>query len=986
MRKHLLVILVLLLLGTLSAIAQEVVVTGKVISAQNEPLPAVSVTIKGSSKGTSTDANGSFTIKVPTKSTLVFSYIGFTPREVTVNEQTTVNVTLKEDIQNLEQVVVVGYGTQTKKNITGSVSTIGAKEIAERPITNAAQAIQGKAAGVQVVSPSGKPGQALSVRIRGANSISAGNEPLYVVDGVPTTDISSVNPADIENMTILKDASSAAIYGSRAANGVVLVNTKKGDDKMKVGFNMYLGASNPTNKMDALNAKQYQQLMNEVLGEGTVTNDEVNKNINWNDEVFRTGLEKNYQLTLSHSTNKLRQYYSAGYTDQTGMIKPSYFKKISARSNLDYKATKWLNLGTNLSFSNNVTRDVTDNASSARGGVVLAALTTPSIVPKYTEEGWIAVNPRSGWHNPLSAIEGSEAQNRNNRFLGNLSAEVKITPDLKFKSLVGLDYSDGYNYTVLDPFLTRDGRQDTGRVNITKAKEKTWLTEQTLAYDKKVGAHNFSVLGGFTTQTHGWEAMYTNTSKFGRDTAAAGVDYILSHHRGLLTNTPDSLKQWALISGLARITYDYDGRYLFTGNIRSDASSKFRKEKRTGIFPSFSAGWRISSEKFFTNVKAVQELKLRAGWGMTGNQEGIKEYDYMKRYRINPIDGSQTLVNFANPSLTWEKTTATNVGLDFTFLASRITVNADWYYKKTTDVLVRMRIPNTAGLDEITMNTGDLENKGVEFNISSKNITTGNWRWNTDFNIAFNKNKILRVGNDPNLQIPAGEIYQRGDVSRIMAGHELGAFFGYIAKNVNPMTGDMIYADLNHNGVTGAADPGDRTFIGSAQPKFIYGFTNTVSYKKLDLSVFFQGSQGNQIFNGARIETEGMYDSRNQSSKVLNRWTQPGEITDVPRALKDDTHNSLISTRFLEDGSYLRLKSLTLAYRLGGLKRLGISNTSMYVTGNNILTFTKYTGFDPEVNSYGNDQNSNAKNIGMGIDYGAYPQTKSFIVGLNVSF
>ncbi|HRQ49152.1 MAG TPA: TonB-dependent receptor plug domain-containing protein, partial [Agriterribacter sp.] len=423
-------------------------------------------------------------------------------------------------------------------NITGAVSTVSAKDIADRPVINAAQAIQGKAAGVQVVQPSGKPGVGMTVRIRGANSISAGNDPLYVVDGVPTTDISSINPTDIETMSILKDASSAAIYGARAANGVVLITTKKGSGKkMKLGLNAYVGFSKPTHTPDVLNGKEYQALINEAYDDNVITDEIVAANdVNWPNEVFRTGVEQNYQLSLSGGTDKWKQYFSLGYMDQTGMIKPAYFKRFTGRANITHKTTSWLTLSTNLSFSNAVSRDVTDNASSSRGGVVLSALTTPFTVPRYAPDGTIGINPNSGWENPLGAIEGSKLRNRDNRFLGNFSAELRLMPGLTFRSMLGLDYTDGYSYTILDPFLTIYGRQQEGTAGRTKSKETVWLTEQTLTYARRLGLHHFSAMAGFTTQTSRYDPSTVNTGKFGRDTAAKGIDYILAHAR----NKPDT--------------------------------------------------------------------------------------------------------------------------------------------------------------------------------------------------------------------------------------------------------------------------------------------------------------------------------------------------------------------------------------------------------------------------------------------------------------
>lgn len=964
-----------------------ITITGKVTSATGEPLSGVSILEKGTANGTTTNNLGEYTLTVGNDAILVFSAIGYETKEVPVSGQNVVDVQLSAAVTQMEQVVVVGYGSQSKKNITGSVSTVSSADIAERPIVNAAQALQGKAAGVQVIQPSGKPGAGMSVRIRGSNSISGGNDPLYVVDGIPTSDVSAINPTDIESMTILKDASSAAIYGARAANGVVLVTTKKGaSGKMKVGLNAYVGFSKPTNMIDVLDGKQYQALINETYGPGTITDAVVQaNNVNWPNEVFRTGKEQNYQLSLSGGSKKLKQYYSIGYVDQVGMIKPAEFNRLTGRANLTFVATRWLTLATNLNLSHSNSRDITDNASSSRGGVVLSALTTPFTVPKYAADGSIGMNPNSGWENPLGAIEGSKNNSRSNWFLGNISAEFKILPTLTFKSLLGLDYNDRYWWNILDPFLTKYGRDQQGTASQSSSYEKSILTEQTLTYAKRAGLHNYSIMAGFTTQDQRYAPNTISVSKFGRDTASKGIDFVIANNRSV-PDTSGYPTEWGIVSGISRINYEFDNRYLFTGNLRVDASSRFPKEGRTAVFPSFSAGWRISQEGFFKNsANNIQELKLRAGWGMTGNQDGIGPYDYMKRYYRNRATGDLTLVNFANPSLTWEKTAATNIGLDITFLSSRINASIDWYKKKTTDVLVRMPIPAVSGLNAITLNLGDMENKGVEFNISSKNVVQENFGWSTDFNISFNRNKVLNLGGDPNLVVPSGEIYQRGFASLVKAGYPLGTFYGYLAEGIDPATGNVKYHDFDGNGET---NPGDRTFIGNAQPKFIYGLTNNLSYKNLSLSLFFQGSQGNKIFNGARIETEGMYDSRNQTTVVLNRWKQPGDITDVPKAIRNDTYNTYISSRFVEDGSYLRLKQATLSYQFAGdlLRKIRMSNASIYITGQNILTFTKYTGFDPEVSSYGNNNDNSVKNIAQGIDYGAYPQAKSFIIGLNIMF
>lgn len=964
-------------------------ITGKITGDNNQPLAGVSVSEKGTRNGTSTDNEGIFSLTVGNNSILSISYIGYESREVSINGQSSVNIQLKPLNKQLEQVVVIGYGSQRKKDLTGAVSVVTSADIADRPIVNAGEALQGKAAGVQVISNSGKPGAGLTIRIRGSSSISAGNEPLYVVDGIPLTDISLFSPDDIESISILKDAASASIYGTRAANGVVVITTKKGvTGKSRIDFSSYYGTTSATKMLPVLNAKQYQAYANEQKNSTVITDSMVQANdINWPKEVFQNGNQQNYQLSVSGGTERTQHYISINYTDQSGIIKPAKFDRVTGRVNITTKASNWLTIITSTVVSRSHNNDVTDNASVARGGVVLSALETPPTVPKFNADGTIGFNALTGWENPLGAILGSYSKNLSDRLLSNMGADVKLFKGLVFQSRFGIDYGNFTNTYFLDPFLTIYGRQTEGQQSQTKTNNLTWLSEQTLNYTASWGKNHFAALAGWTAQDSHTEQTYISGSFLKPQYRLLPWDesYLRDSIKAPGTTTIDD---WALTSYLGRITYDFDGKYLLQGNLRSDRSSKFAPGNRVATFPSFSAGWRISREDFMKNISVINDLKLRAGWGQNGNQEGIGSYSYLPLSNIDPITGAVTASTIAPQSLTWETSTQTDVGIDATLLNNRIVFSGDFYIKKTKNVLINIPLPSQAGFSTAPVNAASMQNIGEEFLISSKNIVSGIFKWSTDLNISFNKNKILSIGEGIKFINGYGGVYARGSAIALVEGYGLGEFYGYTADGVDPATGHQLYLTRSKTPSDNPA-PSDRTLIGSAQPKFVYGVTNNLSYKNFDLTVFIQGSQGNKIFNAGRLEAEAMVNSANQSSAVLGRWEKPGDITDIPGVSTDGgTNNSLISSRFLEDGSYLRFKTITLSYRINPdfLSGIGLSAASIYVSGNNLVTITKYKGFDPEVNSYGTSNNSNEdRNISLGLDNGAYPQSKMFLVGVNIS-
>lgn len=981
---------------------QDIRITGIVTGPNNEPLTGVSVQVKGGNAGTATGNKGEYSLTVEENATLQFSYVGYLDQEVAVNGHNIVNVRLLASDKALDQVVVVGYGSQRRKDLTGAVSTVTAADIANRPIIDAGEALQGKAAGVEVTSNSGKPGAGLTIRVRGASSISAGNDPLYIVDGIPLTDISSFNPNDIESISILKDAASASIYGTRAANGVVVITTKKGvAGKSRIDFSTYYGVTSPTKMLSVLNAQQYQAYANEQKQSTVVTDSMVQANdINWPKEVFKQGNQQNYQLSISGGSEKTQHYISLNYTDQVGMIKPATFDRLTGRVNITTKASDWLTIITSTVISRSHNNDVTDNASVAKGGVVLSALETPPTVPRFNADGTIGYNALTGWENPLGAILGSYTKFLNDRLLSNLGADVKLFKGLVFQSRFGIDYQNSQSTSFLDPFLTIYGRQTEGQQSQTTTTVLTWLSEQTLNYSASWGRSHFSALAGWTAQdahTNGttisgsylkpeyrllpWDASYQRDSLHAPGTTA--------------------IDDWALVSYLGRITYDFDGKYLVQANLRSDNSSKFAPGNRTAVFPSFSAGWRLSREDFMQNVKGINDLKLRAGWGQNGNQEGIGSYAYLPLSNVTVSNGSSSgavnPVSVAPQSLTWETSTQTNVGLDATFLNNRLSFSGDFYVKKTRNVLYNVILPSQAGFADAPVNGASMQNIGEEFLISGKIMERRDFRWTTDFTISFNQNKLTSLPAGLTLVPDYGSVYARGNAIALATGYGLGEFYGYTAKGVNPANGHEMYL-TKADTLSDNPSPTDRKLLGNAQPKFVYGLTNNFSYRNFDLTVFIQGSQGAKIFNEGRLEMEAMVNSANQSSAVLARWEKPGQITDIPGVSTDaTTNNSLISTRFLESGSYLRFKTITLAYRFSPqlINRLGLGAASLYISGNNLLTITKYKGFDPEVNSNGNtikvnpdgtaSNTNDARNISLGMDNGAYPQSKMFLVGLNIS-
>jgi len=964
-------------------------ITGKVVDQNNIPLIGANIIEKGTSNGAVTNIDGEFILNINEDAVINISYIGYTSQDIETKGKETFNIILQENVNILDELVVIGYGTVRRGDVTTAVSTVSTEDIMERPIISAAQAIQGKAAGVQVVQPSGLPGAGMVVRVRGNTSITASNDPLYVVDGVPTDDINFLAPADIESMQILKDASSAAIYGSRASNGVVLITTKQGNaGQSKIRFNSYLGISKVIKQMKSLNVEQYKELMDDlgavILPEG------LKDQTDWFSEAFRNGINQNYQVSITSGNDKLRYFLSGGYTDEKGILNVSYYKRYNLRANIDNQIRDWLNINANIAYSDYSNNGIISGTGSNRAGVVLSVINTPTYAPIWDPE-----NPGQYYNNfyganithPIENMSRTEDNKSNsNRLLGSFNIKVDFLPNLQFKSTNSIDRVYYHSTNFLDPVKTSYGRNQGGTASDNRSLSTILTFDNILTYNLTLGEnHSLNLMGGTSYTSSLWNNSYMNASFYRTDYTPKTLN---AANRIDPYGTGTTASDWALMSYLGRISYNYASKYLLTANFRADGSSKLSPDKRFGYFPSLSAAWRISSESFMSDIKWIDDLKLRGGWGKTGNQSGISDYAYLQMYDIQRIPWWETgkdravvninPANMRNRDLTWETTTQSNIGVDFTLLKNRITFTADAYYKYTTNLLMNVPLPGGLDFSNIYRNEGEMENRGFEFGLNTRNIENKDFNWTTDFNMSFNRNKVTKLSLQKIYYFANTSEATSENVVRMTEGKPLGMFWGYVSEGVDPETGDLIFSDLDGNG---RITTSDKKYIGDPNPDFVWGMTNDISYKGLSLSLFLQGSYGNDVYNASRYETEGMYNGMNQSTEVIRRWRIPGQITDIPRATSS-TDNLRASTRFIEDGSYLRLKSLTLSYNIKSsfLDRLKISRLQPYFTAQNLFTLTNYSGFDPEVNQYGGSSTV------QGIDWGTYPQVKTFIFGLNIDF
>ena len=992
MRKYL--TMVVLLLMSMTMFAQQHSVKGTVVDQNGLPIIGMTVMEQGTQNGTTTDIDGNYQITVSSgTASLEFTALGYSTVVEAVNNRAVIDITSAEEAMVLDAVVAIGYGSVRKKDLTTAVSTVSTEDMKLRPVTEASGFIQGKVAGVTVQQTSGLPGSGMTVRVRGASSIASSNDPLYVVDGVPVGTgnyaIAYLSPQDIETMQILKDASSAAIYGSRAANGVVLITTKQGKKSRgpQVSLNASVGLANVAKTYDVLNVAEYKELMDEL---GMVNlPDGLKDETDWFEETYKTGINQNYQLSVSNATDKMRYYISGGYSDEQGILPVAFNKRFNVKASFDSDLYDWLNVGANVAYSHYKNNGIISGTGSNRAGVVLSVINTPTYA-----KPWSETNPNWYWTEfygaNLTTPSENLARTENNytqtdRLLLTGYAQINFTKNFKFKSTVSMDRRWVHSYYFLDPIKTSYGRTQHGEASSERSDDMRMVYDNIFTYNNSWNAkHNFEAMAGTSATTSRWENLYGSRNYFSDqyDNAIFGIN---GGNKGGLRGQSQGLSKWAIMSYLARVSYNFDSKYYVTVNFRADGSSKLAPGNRWGYFPSASVAWRLSGEDFLKDVAWINDLKIRAGWGQQGNQSGLADYAWVQQYSTNYYDWTKTEFadatptlggksNIGNKDLTWETTTQTNVGIDWSMFNSRLIVTLDGYYKYTKDLL--MNVPLPSPYPSIYRNEGEMSNWGLELAINSVNIEKNNWRWTTDFNISMNRNRLEKL----NLQ----QVYYYTQTSealseyvvRMTPGQPLSQFWGYTALGVDPETGMIQYEDYNGDGKVNVAD---KHYIGDANPLFTAGLTNTVSWKGLSFSFLLTSSVGNDIYNASKIEMIGMYTAGNQIKDVVRRWRIPGQVTDIPKAGELD--NLRASTRWIEDGSYLKVKNITLSYDIThpALKKANINRIQPYVTLDNMITFTNYSGYDPEMSQY-------TSATSMGIDWGTYPCVKTVLFGVNVEF
>ena len=983
----------LLLLG-ITAFAQQHSVKGTVTDQNGYPVIGMAVQEQGTSNGVVTDENGEYSITVASpQASLEFNSLGYETVIEQVNGRAVIDVVSSESAIALDAVVAIGYGAVKKQDLTTAVSVVSNEDMKLRPVSDASGFIQGKVAGVQVQQTSGLPGGGMTVRIRGASSIASSNDPLYVVDGVPVGEgnyaIAYLSPNDIESMSILKDASSAAIYGSRAANGVVLITTKQGKVSQgpQINFSAYVGLSNVTKTYDVLNVAQYKDLMDEIGG--ATLPDGLRDETDWFDETYSTGITQNYQISVSNGNEKLRYYIGGGYTDEKGVIDVAYNRRYNIKASVDSDLFKWISVGANVAYSSYKSNGIISGTGSNRAGVVLSVINTPTYAKIWSDE-----NPDWYWNTFYGANLTTPAENmartennysQTDRLLLTGYATIKFHKNLNFKSTVTMDRRWVHDYSFLDPIHTSYGRTQHGEASSTRSDDMRMVYDNILTYNNTWnGVHNFEAMGGTSATTSRWENLSGSRNYFSPDynNVIWGLN---GGNKGGLRGQSQGYAKWAIMSYLARVSYNYDSRYYITANFRADGSSKLAPGHRWGFFPSVSAAWRISGESWMKDISWISDLKLRAGWGQSGNQAGLADYAWVQTYNTNYYDWTSTgyeeavptlgsKSNIGNKDLTWETTTQTNVGIDFAILDNRLTFTLDGYYKYTKDLL--MSVPLPSPYPSIYRNEGEMSNWGLEFALSSVNLDRKGVRWTTDFNISMNRNRLEKLDLQQIYYYTQTSEALSEYVVRMTPGQPLSMLWGYKAEGVDPETGMMRYQDLNGDGKINSSD---KQYIGNANPWFTFGMTNTISWKGLSLSFLITSSIGNDIYNASRIEMVGMYNGANQITDVLRRWKVPGQITDIPKAGELD--NLRASTRWVEDGSYLKIKNITLSYDIvhPKLKKANIARIQPYITLDNMITFTNYSGYDPEMSQY-------TSATSMGIDWGTYPNVKTVTFGVNIDF
>ncbi|MGY3052437.1 TonB-linked SusC/RagA family outer membrane protein [Pedobacter sp. UYEF25] len=1005
--------------------AQEINVKGKVSSADDgSSLPGVSVFVKETKKGVSTDPDGNFSLSANKGDILVFTFIGYKSKEIVVNE-TRLNVTLMATSGSLSEVVVVGYGSQKKKDLTGAIAIISSDQIKDLPVTSVDQKLVGQVAGVQISTTTGTPGGGTTIKIRGSGSIGAGDNPLFVVDGYPISNSSGntynplnvINPDDIESITILKDASSTAIYGSRGSNGVVVITTKKGKSGQPVvTVNSYVGIQNvpQTGRPKILNGEQYAQFRQDIItddfafrGVPITTSDipvefrnpsQYGTGTNWYNEVLRTANQNNLDVGISGGTDNTHYNFSIGRIEQEGTIKYTDFSRYAIRANIETNISKKLKVGINLTPTNSVQNR--NNFDSGGRDILTRTLWLSPIIPLYDASGnrtsFISSPGSIGAPNPLNSLEFAGTKANYFRGLGNAFAEYEIVSGLKVRYSYNVDYGSENTFN-FNP-STVGGESNPAPVvpnsNTFKNTNFNWLSELLVNYDKTFGKdHHISAVAGYTAQKERSNAISLFADNYPDDLVKT------INAASVISSYGQDIQKWSLISYLARVNYNFRDKYLLTATVRTDGSSRFGANKQYGTFPSAAIGWRLSHENYFKRLTWLSDLKLRSSYGKAGNFN-IGNYTYTSNIGTANYSFNGTLANgrvstsLNNPNLTWENSNEFDAGIDLGLFKNRIYLTVDYYNRLTKGMLYNSEIPQSSGYSNAIINSGKISNKGLEIGLVTHNLE-GEFTWNTNFNISFNKNKVLALNanNDP---IYSGLSGEGSYTHKTEVGQPIGQFFGYVLegiykdqndlnnspKHVTSVVGSIKYKDVDGNGIIEPVK--DFAVIGHAQPDFTYGFTNSFSYKKLDLNVIFVGSQGGQELKTANqylLNIDGVF---NVDQKVLNRWrsaTDPGDgitpTTNGSRVIYRDVNSS-----WVENASFLRLQNVTLGYNfntdlLAATKI--VKGARLYMSGQNLVTFTKYNG-NPESNT------SNAGALTPGEDFTNYPLARTLILGLNLTF
>lgn len=996
-------------------------INGRVMDEQGLPLAGATVELKGGTQKTSTDNDGVFTIRASPGDILLVSFIGYVPQEITVGNATTVSVALQPSANDLDEVVVVGYTSQRRTDISGAVGSVDMAAAAKRRVPDIGQILQGQVAGVQVSQATGAPGDPIDIRIRGIGTIGS-NDPLYIIDGVPSTNFTFINPQDIESMNVLKDASAAAMYGARAAAGVVVITTKQGKSgKTSLDINYFNGVQRVADLPQMLNTQQYLAKLEEAWnnagysGTNPYTADKSRTdlaNTDWLDELFETGHSQNVQLTASGGTDKTRYLLSGGYYRQNGIVvyDNDKYERVNFRSNVNSDLTDRLRVGTNLQLSYEQR-----NPLSSRGdapGIIRHALLRPPVLsvykdptdPTYTAEDpftdlpfyqGVGADQRSKYEltsNPIALAYFTDNTRSQFKTFGNVFAEFDVLRDksLTFKTNFGVDLNFNHNKAFfrnfgdddgggneVDKGLGRQNRPNT--LNEDRGDDFTFTWNNTLSYDKIFGGkHSLNALAG--TEFIRFTGSSLNASRSRFEYEDDDFRYIDLGGTELDLWNGGIGSEWALFSLFGTATYVYDGRYLLTANLRADASSRFGQNNKWGYFPSVSAGWVISREAFMQQVDWLSNLKLRVSTGSLGNQASLGNYDYLTLYRK---DGDNFVVSrYGNPDLRWETTIQHNIGLDVGFFNHAFSLSADYFIKQTKDILLPIDLPGLAGdVDPTVVNAGEVRNAGFELGIGYRNTTSGGFGYAVNANLATLTNEVKKLhANRPNIP---------GRVSNTTLGQPLNAYYGYLMEGIyqntteiaqhlhgtpNPaaMPGDIRFKDLNEDGVINDLD---RTFIGSPIPDLTYGVNLSAAWKGFDLAVLVQGVSGIDRYNDAKKILD--YDTRpfNYTTAVLGSWNGEGSTNRIPRVSFTDNGSSHVSSIFVEDASYLRLKNVELGYSFGGLLQQtgwGIQNIRLYASGQNLFTQTKYTGLDPESTDL--------------MDMGTYPLSRAFLFGIHVTF